>query len=136
MTSIITLDKWIQSDSGKTSGRKDVPGGPHGSVSLTSPSGTPQDITKNAKINVPRTKTVNHTSGSPRTQNQVNHMSEVANSSQINDSVVKRLKELRKAYDVQRGIAESAKGREAYNAAILANYLKMRIQSLEEGGIE
>ena len=130
------LDKWIQSDSGKTSGRKDVPGGPHGFVSLTSPSGTPQDTTKNAKINVPRTKTVNHTSGSPRTQNQVNHMSEVANSSQINDSVAKRLKELRKAYDVQRGIAESAKGREAYNAAILANYLKMRIQRLEEGGIE
>ena len=123
MTSIITLDKWIQSDSGQTSGRKDVPGGPHGSVSLTSPSGTPQDITKNAKISVPRTKTVNHTS-------------EVANSSQINESVVKRLKELRKAYDVQRGIAESAKGREAYNAAILANYLKMRIQSLEEGGIK
>ena len=112
-----------QSDSGKTSGRKDVPGGPHGFVSLTSPSGTPQDIVKKAKISVPRTKTVNHTS-------------EVANSSQINDSVAKRLKELRKAYDVQRGIAESAKGREAYNAAILANYLKMRIQSLEEGGIE
>ena len=111
------------SDSGQTSGRKDVPGGPHGSVSLTSPSGTPQDIVKKAKISVPRTKTVNHTS-------------EVANSSQINDSVAKRLKELRKAYDVQRGIAESAKGREAYNAAILANYLKMRIQSLEEGGIE
>ena len=123
MTSIITLDKWIQSDSGQTSGRKDVPGGPHGSVSPTSPSGTPQDIVKKAKISVPRTKTVNHTS-------------EVANSSQINDSVAKRLKELRKAYDVQRGIAESAKGREAYNAAILANYLKMRIQSLEEGGIE
>ena len=112
-----------QSDSGQTSGRKDVPGGPHGSVSLTSPSGTPQDITKNAKISVSKTKTVNHTS-------------EVANSSQINESVVKRLKELRKAYDVQRGIAESAKGREAYNAAILANYLKMRIQSLEEGGIK
>ena len=111
------------SDSGQTSGRKDVPGGPHGSVSLTSPSGTPQYIVKKAKISVPRTKTVNHTS-------------EVANSSQINDSVAKRLKELRKAYDVQRGIAESAKGREAYNAAILANYLKMRIQSLEEGGIE
>ena len=125
-----------QSDSGQTSGRKDVPGGPHGSVSLTSPSGTPQDIVKKAKISVPGTKTGNHTSGSPRTQNQVNHMSEVANSSQINDSVAKRLKELRKAYDVQRGIAESAKGREAYNAAILANYLKMRIQSLEEGGIE
>ena len=111
------------SDSGQTSGRKDVPGGPHGSVSLTSPSGTPQDITKNARISVPRTKTVNHTS-------------EVANSSQINDSVAKRIKELRRAYDAQRGIAESAKGREAYNAAILANYLKMRIQRLEEGGIE
>ena len=123
MTSTITLDKWIQSDSGQTSGRKDVPGGPHGSVSLASPSGTPQDITKNAKISVPRTKTVNHTP-------------EVANSFQINDSVAKRLKELRRAYDVQRGIAESAKGREAYNAAILANYLKMRIQRLEEGGIE
>ena len=117
------LDKWIQSDSGQTSGRKDVPGGPHGSVSLTSPSGTPQDIVKKAKISVPRTKTVNHTS-------------EVANSSQINDSVAKRLKELRKAYDVQRGIAESAKGREAYNAAILANHLRTEIQRLEEGGIE
>ena len=123
MTSIITLDKWIQSDSGQTSWRKDVPGGPHGSVSLTSPSGTPQDIVKKAKISVPRTKTVNHTS-------------EVANSSQINESVVKRLKELRRAYDVQRSIAESGNGTEAYNAAILANYLKMRIQSLEEGGIK
>ena len=112
-----------QSDSGQTSGRKDVPGGPHGSVSLTSPSGTPQDTIKNAKISVPRTKTGNHTP-------------EVANSSQINDSVAKRIKELRRAYDAQRGIAESAKGREAYNAAILANYLKMRIQRLEEGGIE
>ena len=123
MTSIITLDKWIQSDSGQTSGRKDVPGGPHGSVSLTSPSGTPQDITKNAKISVPRTKTVNHTS-------------EVANSSQINDSVVKRLKELRRAYDVQRSIAESGNGTEAYNAAILANHLRTEIQKLEKGGIE
>ena len=73
MTSTITLDKWIQSDSGKTSGRKDVPGGPHGSVSLTSPSGTPQDITKNAKISVPGTKTGNHTPGSPKTQNQGNN---------------------------------------------------------------
>ena len=112
-----------QSDSGQTSGRKDVPGGPHGSVSLTSPSGTPQDITKNAKISVPRTKTVNHTS-------------EVANSSQINDSVVKRLKELRRAYDVQRSVAESGNGTEAYNAAILANHLRAEIQKLEKGGIE
>ena len=112
-----------QSEQGDKSRREDGLGDPHGSVSLTSPSGTPQDITKNAKISVPRTKTVNHTS-------------EVANSSQINDSVAKRLKELRKAYDVQRSIAESAKGREAYNAAILANYLKMRIQRLEEGDIE
>ena len=112
-----------QSDSGKTSGRKDVPGGPHGFVSLTSPSGTPQDITKNAKISVPRTKTVNHTS-------------EVANSSQINDSVVKRLKELRRAYDVQRSVAESGNGTEAYNAAILANHLRTEIQKLEKGGIE
>ena len=63
-------------------------------------------------------------------------MSEVANSSQINDSVAKRLKELRRAYDVQRGIVESAKGREAYNAAILANHLKAEIQRLEKGGIE
>ena len=125
-----------QSDSGKTSGRKDVPGGPHGFVSLTSPSGTPQDTTKNAKINVPRTKTVNHTSGSPRTQNQVNHMSEVANSSQINDAVAKRLKELRRAYDVQRSVAESGNGTEAYNAAILANHLRAEIQKLEKGGIE
>ena len=111
------------SDSGQTSGRKDVPGGPHGSVSLTSPSGTPQDIVKKAKISVPRTKTVNHTS-------------EVANSSQINDSVAKRLKELRRAYDVQRSIAESGNGTEAYNAAILANHLRAEIQKLEKGGIE
>ena len=123
MTSTITLDKWIQSDSGETSGRKDVPGGPHGSVSLTSPSGTPQDIVKKAKTGIPGIKTVNHTS-------------EVANSFQINDSMAKRLKELRRAYDVQRGIAESAKGREAYNAAILANHLKTEIQRLEKGGIE
>ena len=111
------------SDSGQTSGRKDVPGGPHGSVSLTSPSGTPQDIVKKAKISVPGTKTGNHTP-------------EVANSSQINDSVAKRIKELRRAYDAQRGIAESAKGREAYNAAILANHLRTEIQKLEKGGIE
>ena len=124
MTSIITLDKWIQSEQGDKSRREDGLGDPHGAtITPTSSPKPPQDITKNAKISVSKTKTVNHTS-------------EVANSSQINESVVKRLKELRKAYDVQRGIAESAKGREAYNAAILANYLKMRIQSLEEGGIK
>ena len=124
MTSIITLDKWIQSEQGDKSRREDGLGDPHGAtITPTSSLKPPQDITKNAKISVSKTKTVNHTS-------------EVANSSQINESVVKRLKELRKAYDVQRGIAESAKGREAYNAAILANYLKMRIQSLEEGGIK
>ena len=124
MTSIITLDKWIQSEQGVKSRREDGLGDPHGAtITPTSSLKPPQDITKNAKISVSKTKTVNHTS-------------EVANSSQINESVVKRLKELRKAYDVQRGIAESAKGREAYNAAILANYLKMRIQSLEEGGIK
>ena len=124
MTSIITLDKWIQSEQGVKSRREDGLGDPHGAtITPISSLKPPQDITKNAKISVSKTKTVNHTS-------------EVANSSQINESVVKRLKELRKAYDVQRGIAESAKGREAYNAAILANYLKMRIQSLEEGGIE
>ena len=124
MTSTITLDKWIQSEQGDKSRREDGLGDPHGAtITPTSSLKPPQDITKNAKISVSKTKTVNHTS-------------EVANSSQINESVVKRLKELRKAYDVQRGIAESAKGREAYNAAILANYLKMRIQSLEEGGIK
>ena len=99
-------------------------GDPHGAtITPTSSPKPPQDTIKNAKISVPRTKTVNHTS-------------EVANSSQINDSVAKRLKELRRAYDVQRSIAESGNGTEAYNAAILANYLKMRIQSLEEGGIK
>ena len=113
-----------QSEQGAKSRREDGLGDPHGAtITPTSAPKPPQDITKNAKISVSKTKTVNHTS-------------EVANSSQINESVVKRLKELRKAYDVQRGIAESAKGREAYNAAILANYLKMRIQSLEEGGIK
>ena len=113
-----------QSEQGDKSRREDGLGDPHGAtITPTSSLKPPQDITKNAKISVSKTKTVNHTS-------------EVANSSQINESVVKRLKELRKAYDVQRGIAESAKGREAYNAAILANYLKMRIQSLEEGGIK
>ena len=118
------LDKWIQSEQGVKSRREDGLGDPHGAtITPTSSLKPPQDITKNAKISVPRTKTVNHTP-------------EVANSFQINDSMAKRLKELRRAYDVQRGIAESAKGREAYNAAILANYLKMRIQSLEEGGIE
>ena len=113
-----------QSEQGVKSRREDGLGDPHGAtITPTSAPKPPQDITKNARISVPRTKTVNHTS-------------EVANSSQINDSVVKRLKELRKAYDVQRGIAESAKGREAYNAAILANHLKTEIQRLEEGGIE
>ena len=113
-----------QSEQGDKSRREDGLGDPHGATTTpTSAPKPPQDITKNAKTSVSGTKTVNHTS-------------EVANSSQINESVVKRLKELRKAYDVQRGIAESAKGREAYNAAILANYLKMRIQSLEEGGIK
>ena len=124
MTSTTTLDKWIQSEQGDKSRREDGLGDPHGAtITPTSAPKPPQDTAKNAKTGVPRTKTVNHTS-------------EVANSSQINDSVAKRLKELRKAYDVQRGIAESAKGREAYNAAILANYLKMRIQRLEEGDIK
>ena len=113
-----------QSEQGDKSRREDGLGDRHGATTTpTSAPKPPQDITKNAKISVPGTKTGNHTP-------------EVANSSQINDSVAKRIKELRRAYDAQRGIAESAKGREAYNAAILANYLKMRIQRLEEGGIE
>ena len=124
MTSIITLDKWIQSEQGVKSRREDGLGDPHGAtITPTSAPKPPQDITKNARISVPRTKTVNHTS-------------EVANSSQINDSVVKRLKELRRAYDVQRSIAESGNGTEAYNAAILANHLRTEIQKLEKGGIE
>ena len=99
-------------------------GDPHGAtITPTSSPKPPQDTIKNAKISVPKDKTINHTP-------------EVANSSQINDSVAKRLKELRRAYDVQRGIVESAKGREAYNAAILANHLKAEIQRLEKGGIE
>ena len=124
MTSIITLDKWIQSEQGVKSRREDGLGDPHGAtITPTSAPKPPQDITKNAKISVPRTKTVNHTS-------------EVANSSQINDSVAKRLKELRRAHDVQRSIAESGNGTEAYNAAILANHLRTEIQKLEKGGIE
>ena len=124
MTSTITLDKWIQSEQGVKSRREDGLGDPHGAtITPTSAPKPPQDITKNARISVPRTKTVNHTS-------------EVANSSQINDSVVKRLKELRRAYDVQRSIAESGNGTEAYNAAILANHLRTEIQKLEKGGIE
>ena len=122
ITQLKLLD--YQSEQGDKSRREDGLGDPHGAtITPTSAPKPPQDTTKNARISVSRTKTVNHTS-------------EVANSSQINDSVAKRLKELRKAYDVQRGIAESAKGREAYNAAILANYLKMRIQRLEEGDIK
>ena len=61
------------SDSGQTSGRKDVPGGPHGSVSPTSPSGTPQDTTKNAKAGVPKVKTTNHTPEGLKTQNKRNN---------------------------------------------------------------
>ena len=62
-----------QSDPGKTSGRKDVPEGPHGSVIPTSPSGTPQDIVKKEKISVSGTKTVNHASEGQRTQNKVSN---------------------------------------------------------------
>ena len=113
-----------QSEQGDKSRREDGLGDPHGAtITPTSAPKPPQDTTKNARISVSRTKTVNHTS-------------EVANSSQINDSMAKRLKELRKAYDVQRSIAESGNGTEAYNAAILANYLKENIQRLEKGGIE
>ena len=112
------------SEQGDKSRREDGLGDPHGAtITPTSAPKPPQDITKNARISVPRTKTVNHTS-------------EVANSSQINDSVAKRLKELRRAYDVQRSIAESGNGTEAYNAAILANHLRTEIQKLEKGGIE
>ena len=114
----------FSSERGKKSQGGDVLGNSQGAaITPTSIPRTPQDIVKKAKISVPRTKTVNHTS-------------EVANSSQINDSVVKRLKELRRAYDVQRIIAESGNGTEAYNAAILANHLRTEIQKLEKGGIE
>ena len=74
MTSIITLDKWIQSEQGDKSRREDGLGDPHGAtITPTSSLKPPQDITKNAKISVSKTKTVNHTSGSPRTQNKDNN---------------------------------------------------------------
>ena len=64
-----------QSVLGKTSGRKDVPEGPQGSVIPTSPSGTPQDIVKKEKISVSGTKTVNHASEGRKTQNKGNNTS-------------------------------------------------------------
>ena len=51
MTQLRILD--FQSDSGKTSRRKDVPEGPQGPVNTTSLSGTPQDIPKISKIKIP-----------------------------------------------------------------------------------
>ena len=49
-------------------------GDPHGAtITPTSAPKPPQDITKNAKISVPGTKTGNHTPGSPKTQNQGNN---------------------------------------------------------------
>ena len=42
-----------QSEAGEKSGRRDVPEGPQGFVSLTSTSGTPQDIPKISKIKIP-----------------------------------------------------------------------------------
>ena len=74
MTSTITLDKWIQSEQGVKSRREDGLGDPHGAtITPTSAPKPPQDITKNARISVPRTKTVNHTSEDRRTQNQGNN---------------------------------------------------------------
>ena len=74
MTSIITLDKWIQSEQGVKSRREDGLGDPHGAtITPTSAPKPPQDITKKAKISVPGTKTVNHTSEGQRTQNKGNN---------------------------------------------------------------
>ena len=54
-----------KSDSGEKSGRKDVPEGPQGLISLPSPSGTPQDNPNNApitsQIKILPEKTKNHT---------------------------------------------------------------------------
>ena len=63
-----------QSEQGDKSRREDGLGDPHGAtITPTSPSGTPQDITKNAKISVLGTKTGNHTLEGRRTQNKGNN---------------------------------------------------------------
>ena len=62
------------SEQGDKSRREDGLGDPHGAtITPTSSPKPPQDIVKKAEISVPRTKTVNHTSGSPRTQNKGNN---------------------------------------------------------------
>ena len=51
------------------------------------------------------------------------------------ESRQKEIQGLKRAYSRQKEIALTGNGREAYNAAILANHLKMEIGRLEKEGI-
>ncbi|MCW6159204.1 MAG: hypothetical protein LVQ63_07000 [Thermoplasmatales archaeon] len=48
------------------------------------------------------------------------------------ESKEKGLQRLKKAYSIQKGIAKTANGREAFNAAVLANHLKTEIEKMEK----
>ena len=62
------------SEQGDKSRREDGLGDPHGAtITPTSSTKPPQDTIKIARISVPKDKTVNHTSGSRRTQNKDNN---------------------------------------------------------------
>jgi hypothetical protein len=52
------------------------------------------------------------------------------------ESRQKEIQKLKKAYLKQKEIALTANGREAFNAAVLANHLKTEIERLEKEGIE
>ena len=72
ITQLKLLD--YQSEQGDKSRREDGLGDPHGAtITPTSAPKPPQDIQKNAKISVPRTKTGNHTPEGRRTQNKVSN---------------------------------------------------------------
>jgi hypothetical protein len=74
MTSIITLDKWIQSEQGDKSRREDGLGDPHGAtITPASAPKPPQDIVEKAKISVITSKRINHTPEGRRTQNKGNN---------------------------------------------------------------
>lgn len=52
------------------------------------------------------------------------------------ESRQKEIQVLRKVYKKQRDIALSADGRAAYNAAVMANGLKMEIERLEREAVQ
>jgi hypothetical protein len=51
------------------------------------------------------------------------------------ESREKEIQKLRRAYSKQKEIALTSNGKEAYNAAVLANHLKTEIEKMEKEGI-